>query len=72
MRDEGESAWLIWWNLGILAGLVGIPAMLGFLVGARIEASTATAAPWRLILALVGFALGAFVSWLAFMARRRT
>lgn len=73
MRSDDGTAWALWWNLGILVGLVGVPAMLGFLVGVRIEASTATRAPWGLILALLGVLVGALAAWRALTpARGRT
>jgi hypothetical protein len=59
-----EARWLALWNLGLLVGLIGLPAMLGFFAGGSIEASTKTPAlPWRLVFSALGFIVGAFAAW---------
>ena len=63
MNDE-EARWLMLWNVGILVGLVGLPAMLGFFAGSSIEGASKTPAlPWRLLFAALGALVGAFAAW---------
>ena len=68
--NEG-AAWLILWNIGVLVGLVGLPAMLGFFAGASIEhASRTPVLPWRLVFAALGALVGAFAAWRTLVPRR--
>lgn len=67
--NEG-AAWLILWNLGVLVGLVGLPAMLGFFAGSSIDATSRTVIPWRLIFAALGALVGAFAAWRTLLPRR--
>ena len=73
MNEEGY--WLILWNVGLLVGLVGLPALLGFFAGGSIEsASKAPVLPWRLMFAGLGVLVGGFAAWRTLMpgrARRR-
>jgi hypothetical protein len=74
MRDDDGAIWLILWNVGLLVGFVGLPAMLGFFAGGSIEsASKAPVLPWRLLFAGLGVLVGGFAAWrtLAPSARRR-
>lgn len=65
-----EAAWLLLWNVGILIGMVGLPAMLGFFAGNSIDATTKTTIPWRLIFAALGALVGAFAAWRTLLPRR--
>jgi hypothetical protein len=66
-----EARWLMLWNLGVLVGLVGLPAMLGFFAGSSIEAaSKVPTLPWRLLFAALGAIVGAFAAWRTLMRRR--
>ncbi|MCA1663804.1 MAG: hypothetical protein LC659_05975 [Myxococcales bacterium] len=66
-----EPRWLMLWNIGILVGLVGLPAMLGFFAGGSIEAASKTATlPWRLLFAALGAVVGAFAAWRTLTRRR--
>lgn len=58
-----EAAWLLLWNAGILIGLVGLPAMLGFFAGGSIDATTKSMIPWRLVFAALGALVGALAAW---------
>ncbi len=59
-----DAAWVILWNVGILVGLIGLPAMLGFFAGRSIEAAThAPALPWRLLFAVLGVLVGGLAAW---------
>ena len=61
---DTEARWLILWNLGLLVGCVGLPAMLGFFAGSSIErASNAPMLPWRLVFAALGALVGGFAAW---------
>jgi len=69
MNEEGY--WLILWNVGLLIGLVGLPAMLGFFAGGSIEAaSKAPVLPWRLLFSALGVLVGGFAAWRTLMPRR--
>jgi hypothetical protein len=62
MNDDAR--WLILWNVGILVGLVGLPAMLGFLAGGSVEAaSKSPVLPWRLLFAALGVLVGGLAAW---------
>jgi NADH:ubiquinone oxidoreductase subunit 4 (subunit M) len=66
-----EARWLMLWNLGILVGLVGLPAMLGFFAGHSIEVASKTPTlPWRLLFAALGAIVGAFAAWRTLTRRR--
>jgi len=66
-----EARWLMLWNLGVLVGLVGLPAMLGFFAGGSIEAASKTPTlPWRLLFAALGAVVGAFAAWRTLTRRR--
>ncbi|MCU1282138.1 MAG: hypothetical protein JWM53_5684 [bacterium] len=65
-----EPRWLALWNVGLLVGLVGLPAMLGFFAGASIEATTASMMPWRAIFCALGVLVGAFAAWRTLMPGR--
>ncbi|HEY2743814.1 MAG TPA: hypothetical protein VGL86_04295 [Polyangia bacterium] len=59
-----DRMWNVLWNLGLLVGLVGMPAMLGFLAGGSIEAaSKAPVLPWRLLFCALGVLVGGFAAW---------
>jgi hypothetical protein len=66
-----EATWLLLWNIGILVGMVGLPAMLGFFAGASIDATTKSAIPWKLVFAALGALVGAFAAWRTLTTRRR-
>ncbi len=71
---NGEAAWLLLWNVGLLVGMVGLPAMLGFFAGSAVDAAAKSAIPWRLVFAALGALVGAFAAWrtlLTHQARRR-
>jgi hypothetical protein len=66
MNDDENGAWLVLWNVGILVGLVGLPAELGFFAGRAIEASheaAHTSIPWGLVFAALGVLVGALAAW---------
>lgn len=65
-----EAAWLLLWNAGILIGLVGLPAMLGFFAGNSIDTTTKSTIPWRLVFAALGALAGAFAAWRTLIVRR--
>ena len=65
-----EAAWLLLWNVGILIGMVGLPAMLGFFAGNSIAATTKSTIPWRLVFAALGALVGAFAAWRTLLPRR--
>jgi hypothetical protein len=73
MNEEAprnELGWLVLWNLGLLVGLVGVPAMLGFFAGRRLEAvAHAPALPWRLLFVALGVLVGGFAAWRTLMPR---
>lgn len=70
-KVDTEARWLMLWNLGILVGLVGLPAMLGFFAGSSIErASNTPILPWRLVFAALGALAGAFAAWRTLTPRR--
>lgn len=72
MRQDPEesTAWLFWWDLGLLAGLIGIPAMLGFFAGAQLELASRAHIPWRIIFAALGVVVGLFTAWRTLFLRR--
>ena len=71
VRPNEEARWLALWNLGLLVGLVGLPAMLGFFAGGSIEAaSKSPALPWRVVFLALGVLVGAFAAWRTLMPRR--
>ncbi|MGZ3407533.1 MAG: hypothetical protein ACXVDD_15315 [Polyangia bacterium] len=71
MSKNEETGWLRLWNLGLLVGLVGLPAMLGFFAGVSIEAtSKSPSLPWRLVFAGLGALVGAFAAWRTLMPKR--
>jgi hypothetical protein len=68
--DRSEALWLILWNVGILVGFVGLPAMLGFFAGSSIEAkATAPSLPWRLLFVALGVLVGGFAAWRTLVPR---
>lgn len=72
MNAERElRLWNVLWNLGLVAWLVGIPALLGFLSGSRLEDYSAVHAPWRVVLAAVGGGVGGVLAWRALSTRAR-
>jgi hypothetical protein len=69
MNDDAR--WLILWNVGVLVGLVGLPAMLGFFAGDSIEAGAkAPTLPWRLMFSALGVLVGGFAAWRTLAPRR--
>jgi hypothetical protein len=59
-----EGAWNFLWNLGLVVGFVGVPAMFGFYAGASMEAATkAPLLPWRLLFCGFGAVVGLFAAW---------
>jgi len=71
MKDDDAAFWLILWNVGLLVGFVGLPAMLGFFAGTSIEAaSKAPVLPWRLMFAALGVLVGGFAAWRTLAPRR--
>jgi hypothetical protein len=71
MSSNEETRWLRLWNLGLLIGLVGLPAMLGFFAGGSIEASSKSPSlPWHLVFAALGALVGAFAAWRTLMPKR--
>ena len=75
MTPADDARWLFLWNLGLLVGLIGLPALLGFFAGGSIEvAAVKPALPWRLLLLGLGVLVGAFAAWRTLMpgsTRRR-
>lgn len=65
-----DGAWVVWWNIGVVAGLVGLPAMLGFFAGSSIDAASRSVIPWRFLFAALGALVGAFAGWRMLMPRR--
>jgi hypothetical protein len=73
MTEREDVKWVILWNIGILVGLIGLPAMLGFFAGARIEAATRTSLfPWRLVFVALGVLVGGLAAWRTLMPRGAT
>lgn len=68
----GESGawWLFWWDVGVLAGLVGLPAMLGFFAGAELELWSRGPVPWRVLFAALGAVGGGLAAWRTLLVRR--
>ena len=65
-----DAAWNVLWNVGLLVGLVGLPAMLGFFAGGSIEAATKTPVlPWRLMFCALGVLVGGFAAWRTLVPR---
>lgn len=59
-----DAAWNILWNLGLLTGFVGLPAMFGFFAGKAIEAGAhGPTLPWRLVFCALGVLVGGFAAW---------
>jgi hypothetical protein len=59
-----EARWQFLWNLGLLLGFVGLPAMLGYFAGTSVEATTKTPfMHWRIVFAVLGAVVGAFAGW---------
>jgi hypothetical protein len=54
---------MLMWGLGMIVGLVGIPALLGFLAGARLDQSAAHTVPYRLVFVTIGIGLGGLAAW---------
>lgn len=72
MNDDG-LLWTILWNVGLLVGFIGLPAMLGFFAGASIEAtSRAPTLPWRLMFCALGVLVGGFAAWRTLAPRKAT
>jgi hypothetical protein len=70
--EQKDAGWLILWNLGILVGLVGLPAMLGFFAGRSLEgAMSGPTLPWRLMFVALGVFVGGVASWRTLTQRRR-
>lgn len=64
MSERPIDTWFIFWVLGIALGLVGIPALLGFLAGARLdEGGGPHLVPWRLVFVSVGVGVGGLAAW---------
>ena len=60
------------WNLGIMFGLIGLPTLLGYLAGARLdEGAGPQSVPFRLLFVAAGVALGGVTAW-RLLARRRS
>ncbi len=65
-----EGVWNFLWNLGLLVGLVGLPAMLGFFAGGSVEAATkAPLVPWRLLFCGLGVLVGGLAAWRTLVAK---
>ena len=70
--SRGDVRWTVLWNVGLLVGLVGLPALLGFFAGGQLEAaSTAPALPWRLMFVALGVLVGGFAAWRTLMPSSR-
>ncbi|MDB4971338.1 MAG: hypothetical protein JWN44_7027 [Myxococcales bacterium] len=70
MTHDTGGRWLLLWNAGLLCGLIGLPALLGFFAGGSIESSpNMPGLPWRLIFVGVGVLVGAFAAWRTLMPR---
>jgi hypothetical protein len=70
MKDD-DAIWMILWNVGLLVGFIGLPAMLGFFAGGSIEAASKTPVlPWRLMFAALGVLVGGFAAWRTLALRR--
>jgi H+/Cl- antiporter ClcA len=57
------DTWLLLWVLGIGLGLIGIPALLGFLAGSRLDQGGPHLVPWRLVFVSLGVGLGGLTAW---------
>lgn len=71
-RTEREGGvWAMLWNVGLLVGLIGLPALLGFFAGRSLEASaSAPALPWRLMFVALGVIVGALAAWRTLAPRK--
>ncbi len=63
MKEPRRDGWLLMWGLGMIVGLVGLPALLGFLAGARLDQGAAHVVPYRLVFVAVGVGLGGLAAW---------
>jgi hypothetical protein len=61
--DDEEAGWLLLWNVGILVGLVGLPALLGFFAGRSIDVAQASRFPFRFVFLALGAIVGALAAW---------
>jgi NADH:ubiquinone oxidoreductase subunit 2 (subunit N) len=71
---EDEAGWLRLWNAGILIGLIGLPALLGFFAGRSIDlaATASSSLPWRFVFLALGVLVGAFAAWRTLTAASRS
>jgi hypothetical protein len=69
--EDEDARWLFFWNLGILVGLVGLPALLGFFAGRSIDIARASPLPFRFMFAVLGALVGLFAAWRTLVKRRR-
>ncbi len=65
-----EATWVVLWNVGILVGMIGLPAMLGFYAGSSIEAASRSMFPWRIVFTILGALVGALAAWRTLAAKR--
>lgn len=63
MTPRRTDAWMVLWGLGMIVGLVGIPALLGFLAGARLDQGGPHPVPLRLVFVAVGVGVGGLAAW---------
>jgi ABC-type Na+ efflux pump permease subunit len=68
-----KPLWTWMYTFGLVIGFVGIPALLGFLAGSRIDAYSGVAhrVPFRLLFVALGVGVGGMVAWRV-LTRRRT
>jgi len=58
------DGWMLLWGLGMIVGLVGVPALLGFLAGARLDQGGAHAVvPLKLVFVALGVGVGGLAAW---------
>ena len=66
-----------WWSLlfvmGAVVGFVGLPALLGYLAGSRVDANATIAhpIPFRLLFVAIGVGAGGLVAWRVLSGPRR-
>ena len=67
---RAEAFWSFLWNLGVVVGMIGLPAMLGFYAGAAVDAAAKGMFPWRLAFTLLGALVGALAAWRTLAPKR--